>query len=473
MKQESGTTALSQSVKFDAALIRRYDVAGPRYTSYPTAVQFHEGFDAGQYRLYVAASNDELIPAPLSLYVHLPFCHSLCYYCGCNKKVTRKTSHGVDYLQRLEREIALQAALFDSDREVSQLHFGGGTPTFFDDEQLQHLMTGLQSGFSLDHSDQREFSIEIDPRTVDQGRLETLAGLGFNRISLGIQDIDPEVQKAVNRVQDPEMALQLVDQARQLGFNSVSIDLIYGLPKQTVASFERTIARTLQARPDRLAIYNYAHLPHVFRAQRMINEADLPSAETRLQLLELSISSLTSGGYRYIGMDHFALPGDELSQAQDNGKLQRNFQGYSTRPECDLVGLGVSAIGKIGDCYAQNLKEIPRWSAALDKPELPIWRGLSLGREDLLRRAIIEAIMCQGRIEFAAIENRFEIDFNDYFAVELHRLQRHQQDGLVEINEDELQVTPTGRLLLRHIAMAFDEYLPSHAGSQGRFSRVI
>jgi oxygen-independent coproporphyrinogen-3 oxidase len=473
MIRKPETASASPSVKFDAALIRRYDGAGPRYTSYPTAVQFHEGFDASHYRRHVALSNDALIPAPLSLYVHLPFCHSLCYYCGCNKKVTRKVSHGVEYLQRLTREIGLQAALFDADREVTQLHFGGGTPTFFDDSQLQQLMDTLRAGFSMDASSNREFSIEIDPRTVDQARLQMLAELGFNRISLGVQDIDPEVQKAVNRVQDPDASLLLVEQARQLGFNSVSIDLIYGLPRQTPNSFERTLSRIVQARPDRLAVYNYAHLPQVFRAQRMINEAELPSPEIRLQLMDLTIQTLTAAAYRYIGMDHFALPGDELSLAQEAGQLHRNFQGYSTRSECDLVGLGVSAIGKIGDSYSQNLKEIPHWSAAVDEGKLPIWRGLSLSAEDLLRRSVIESIMCQGKLDFAEFEDRCQIDFNDYFAVELHALRQHQADGLIEIDEDGLQVTPAGRLLLRHIAMPFDEYLPRKPTDLTRFSRII
>jgi oxygen-independent coproporphyrinogen-3 oxidase len=458
---------------FDAKMVRRYGISGPRYTSYPTAVQFHEGFDAELYRRHVAISNDQLIPAPLSLYVHLPFCHSLCYYCGCTKKVTRNTSHGMDYLRRLATEIVLQSKLFDRDRQVTQLHFGGGTPTFFDDIQLEQLMSWLRGGFSLESSTKREFSIEIDPRTVDPARLQLLADLGFNRISLGVQDTNPEVQQAVNRIQDPETTMQLVQEARQQGFNSVSIDLIYGLPKQSLASFENTLDLVTQARPDRLAVYNYAHLPHIFRSQRMIKEAELPSAETRLALMELTIQKLTGSGYRYIGMDHFALPGDELSRAQEAGNLQRNFQGYSTRSECDLIGLGVSAIGKIGDCYAQNLKEIPRWSAAVDAAELPIWRGVSLKTEDLLRRCIIESIMCQGKVDFASLESRFDIDFNDYFAAEICQLQKQNDDGLIELDEDGLQVNPAGRVLLRHVAMVFDQYLLPQASDQNRFSQVI
>jgi oxygen-independent coproporphyrinogen-3 oxidase len=436
-------------------------------------VQFHEGFDAEHYRRHVSMSNDELIPAPLSLYVHLPFCHSLCYYCGCTKKVTRHASHGVEYLQHLSREIVQQAALFDPDRQVNQLHFGGGTPTFFDDIQLEQLMSWLRGGFDLDTSSQREFSIEIDPRTVDESRLQLLADLGFNRISLGIQDTDPEVQKAVNRTQDPTSTLQLIEQARSLGFNSVSVDLIYGLPKQNRASFESTLAMVAQARPDRLAVYNYAHMPHIFRSQRMINESDLPSAQTRLELMELTIARLTDAGYVYIGMDHFALPEDELSLAQEAGHLHRNFQGYSTHSECDLIGLGVSAIGKIGDSYVQNLKEIPRWSSALAAGDLPVWRGLSLTPEDVLRQSIIESIMCHGSLDYSAYENRYGFDFADYFAPEIQQLEFQADDGLIELDEDGLQVTAAGRLLLRHVAMVFDQYLAGKENGQRRFSRVI
>ncbi len=463
----------SRSVRFDADLIRRYDVSGPRYTSYQTSIHFHEGFDSQHYRAHVAMSNDELIPAPLSLYVHLPFCHSLCYYCGCNKKVTKNPAHGLAYLRRLSKEIALQADLFDSDREVIQLHLGGGTPTYFDDGQLQQLMHWLRSGFPLDLSDQREFSIEIDPRTVDLDRLQFLADLGFNRISLGVQDTDPEVQRAVNRMQDPHTSLQMVDIARQQGFKSISIDLIYGLPKQTSESFVNTLDRVTQARPDRLAVYNYAHMPHIFRSQRMIREEDLPSAETRLELMGLTIEHLTAAGYVYIGMDHFALPEDELSQAQQAGHLHRNFQGYSTRSECHLIGLGVSAISKIGDCYAQNRKEIASWSAAIDAGDLPIWRGLSLSPEDLLRQSLIDTIMCQGQLHFTDYENQYNLDFSDYFVTEIHQLEQLVADGLIELYEDGLLVTPRGRLLLRHVAMIFDQYLQRETHPNKRFSKVI
>ena len=463
---------MTQQVRFDEDLIKRYDVSGPRYTSYPTAVQFHEGFDSVAYELVIAASNAELIPRPLSLYVHLPFCHSLCYYCGCTKKVTRHPEHGQAYLGHLLHEVELQGALFDRDRTVDQLHFGGGTPTFFDDAQLTRLMQSLGGHFSLQESDEREFSIELDPRTVDPQRLETLWNLGFNRISLGVQDFDPKVQQAVNRIQSVDETLGLIGHARELGYESISIDLIYGLPLQTPESFDRTLDTVLASRPDRLAVYNYAHLPQLFRSQRMIDDADIPTPATKLQLMELTIRRLTEAGYIYIGMDHFALPEDELTIAQQEGTLQRNFQGYSTHHECDLVGLGVSSIGKIGDCYAQNLKTIPTWQAAVGAGELPIWRGLTLGTEDRLRRSIIESIMCQGELRYANYEQRFGIEFEQHFMPEIRALEPLEKDQLIEMDPEGFTVTPAGRLLLRNIAMLFDEYL-NRADQPQRFSKVI
>lgn len=463
---------MTQQVRFDQDLIRRYDVSGPRYTSYPTAVQFHEGFDAVAYEMVTGASNAELIPRPLSLYVHLPFCHSLCYYCGCTKKITRHPEHGAEYLDHLLREIEMQGRLFDRDRSVDQLHFGGGTPTFFDDEQLTRLVESLRSHFSLQNSSEREFSIELDPRTVDPRRLDTLWDLGFNRVSLGVQDFDVEVQQAVNRIQSEEETLELISHARKIGVESVSLDLIYGLPLQTVDRFNKTLDTVLDARPDRLAVYNYAHMPHLFRSQRMINEADVPTPATKLQLMELTIQRLIDAGYVFIGMDHFALPNDELTLAQQQGRLQRNFQGYSTHRECDLVGLGVSSIGKIGDCYAQNLKTIPTWQAAVNNGELPIWRGVTLGTEDRLRRSIIESVMCHGGLRYAEYEQRYGIDFEEHFMPEVKALDQLEQDGLIEIQATGFTVTPAGRLLLRNIAMVFDEYL-HRAEQPQRFSRVI
>ena len=457
---------------FPAELITKYGLAGPRYTSYPTALQFHEGFDAEAYHRHVQNSNDDLIPRPLSLYVHLPFCKELCYYCACNKKVTRNMQLAETYLKHLDREIEMQGKLFDRDRQVIQLHFGGGTPTYYDDIQLKHIVETLSRNFLLSRSSSREFSIEIDPRTVNEERIAYLADIGFNRVSMGIQDFDPAVQKAVNRIQDEEKTLRLIDAARESGFNSVSVDLIYGLPLQTAESFETTIDSVLTSRPDRLSVYNYAHLPHLFRAQRMIDSDQVPAPEVRLQLMDSTIKKLVDAGYIYIGMDHFALPDDELSLAMEDGTLQRNFQGYSTCRETDLVGMGVSAIGKVGNSFAQNIKDIRAWQAAIEEGNLPVWRGLSLSGEDKLRREIISAIMCQGNVRFDEFERTYGIDFNTYFALELASLAPLQEDGLVELSEQNLEVTPTGLLLLRVIAMKFDEYLINDL--QGKsYSKII
>ena len=457
---------------FPAELITKYGLAGPRYTSYPTALQFHEGFDVAAYRRHVQNSNDDLIPRPLSLYLHLPFCKELCYYCACNKKVTRNAQLAETYLKHLDKEIEMQGKLFDRDRQVIQLHFGGGTPTYYDDIQLKHIIETLSRNFLLSRSSSREFSIEIDPRTVNEERIAYLADIGFNRVSMGIQDFDPAVQKAVNRIQDEEKTLRLIDAARESGFNSVSVDLIYGLPLQTAESFETTIDSVLTSRPDRLSVYNYAHLPHLFRAQRMIKSEQVPAPEVRLQLMDSTIKKLVDAGYVYIGMDHFALPDDELSLAMEDGTLQRNFQGYSTCSETDLIGMGVSAIGKVGNSFVQNLKDIRDWQSAIDEDRLPVWRGLSLSGEDKLRREIISAIMCQGNVRFGEFERRYGIDFNNHFALELASLAPLEDDGLVEVSEQSLEVTPTGLLLLRVIAMKFDEYLINDL--QGKsYSKVI
>ncbi len=463
---------MSSSTSFPTELITKYGLAGPRYTSYPTALQFHEGFDAEAYRRHVQFSNDELIPRPLSLYVHLPFCRSLCYYCGCNKKVTRNESLAGVYLQHLEREIEMQGRMFDPDREVIQLHFGGGTPTYHDDAQLQDLIGQLSRHFFLSRAENREFSIEIDPRTVDNERIVRLADMGFNRVSMGIQDFDPAVQKAVNRVQDEESTLGLIAAAREASFKSVSVDLIYGLPLQTAESFETTIESLLTARPNRISVYNYAHLPNLFRAQRMINTEEVPAPEVRLQLLDSTITKLVDAGYVYIGMDHFALPDDELCIAMNEGTLQRNFQGYSTCRTTDLVGVGVSAIGKVGDSFVQNRKDIHDWQADIDHGDLPVWRGIGLSGEDRLRRGIISAIMCQGHVSFGEFERKYGIEFSDHFALEVESLKPLQDDGLIEMDEQTLDVTPTGVLLLRAIAMKFDEYLLKDAKGKS-YSKVI
>jgi oxygen-independent coproporphyrinogen III oxidase len=460
---------------FDAELLRRYDRPGPRYTSYPTAPQFAAGFDEGAYREHARRSNAELIPRDLSIYVHVPYCFSPCFYCGCNRIITRDLSKGALYVERLLKEIELTAALFDADREVVQLHFGGGTPNFLRGAEFTTLVDALERRFPLSTHADRDFSIELDPRYVEAADLELYSELGFNRASLGVQDFDPEVQKAVNRIQSVEQTTVAVDACRAHGFRSINIDLIYGLPKQTLEGFERTLDIVLQARPERLAVYGYAHLPRTFKAQRQIDAIDLPSVETRLDLLHLAAEKLGAAGYRYIGMDHFALPADDLARAQIAGGLHRNFMGYTTHADCDLLGLGVSAISHIGDSFSQNPRDLPSWEIALDQGRLPVWRGIHLDADDILRADLINQLMCQGSIDVAKLERRYCIDFAEYFAAALDPLAQLESDGLVEVFHNRIAATSRGRPLLRIIAMCFDRYLPTAVAgaNQTRYSRVI
>lgn len=463
----------NQTAEFDLELIKRYDGRGPRYTSYPTAVQFHDGFTAEDYeRLALASNGDQPESQPLSIYVHVPFCHSLCYYCGCHKIVSRHQHSADPYVEHLVEEMRLQGRLFDPRRRVDQLHFGGGTPTFLDEAQFAKVMDGLFRYFGLHHGEQREYSIEIDPRSVDDKAIPRLAEMGFNRLSLGIQDFDPAVQQAVNRLQDEEWTLSLIRQARESGFRSVSVDLIYGLPKQTAASFTHTLESVVRAKPDRIAAYSYAHLPEMFRSQRLINQEDLPTAAEKLALLTRTVEFLTGHGYEYIGMDHFALPEDDLVRARHNGSLHRNFQGYSTHAELDLVGLGVSAIGKVGNSYAQSIKLRQAYYEAIEAGRLPVLRGIELTPDDILRREVIHALMCGGVADMRRIEARHGINFPVYFARELGEMRKLAADGLVEMDDDFIRVTPRGRFLLRPIAMPFDGYLAAYLAEQ-RFSKVI
>lgn len=462
--------SLPRNVVFDPALIRKYDGRGPRYTSYPTALQFDPAFDESAYRRHAITSNQT--DRALSLYVHIPFCESLCYYCACNKIVTRNQERVQKYLRHLKHEIDLVAPMYRRKRVVEQLHFGGGTPTYLDAPALQELMTWLRGAFSLDDSKCREFSIEVDPRTVDSARMVELSDLGFNRVSLGVQDFDLRVQKAVNRLQSADDVAALMDDARSNGFRSVSLDLIYGLPHQTVGSFDQTLDTVIGMRPDRLAVYNYAHLPQRFKGQRMINERDIPAADTKLDILRHTIETLVDAGYVYIGMDHFALPGDELVKAQNNGTLRRNFQGYSTHCGTDLVGLGVSAIGNVDNAYIQNTTSTTEYETLLDKGQLPVVRGLSVDEDDQARADIIRRLMCYDRLEFHDVEAAHGLSFRDRFASELKQLKTLEEDGLVAVDDQQIQVTPSGRLLLRSIAMVFDRHLASTA-NDSRFSKAI
>jgi oxygen-independent coproporphyrinogen III oxidase len=466
---------MSDTLQFDAATLRRYDRPGPRYTSYPTAPHFGPHFTEPMLREYIRRGNAEPIPRRLSLYVHIPYCFSPCFYCGCNRIITRDRSRARPYLERLQREIEMLGGLFDRDREAVQVHLGGGTPNFMGARELAELMETLGSHFHLSSSPQRDFSIELDPRHVQAQDIAGYARAGFNRASLGVQDFDPEVQRAVNRIQSVEETVRVIEACRSAGFRSVNVDLIYGLPKQTTAGFARTLDTVLASRPDRLAVYSYAHLPEMFKAQRQIAAADLPDSETKLGLLALAIDKLSSAGYRYIGMDHFALPEDDLAQAQELGTLQRNFMGYTTHADCDLIGFGMSAISHIGDSFSQNARDLPGWERAIDAGQLPVWRGRHLDGDDVLRAELIQQLMCQGRIDIAAVERRFDVDFPEYFADGLARLRTLAADGLVTVTSRAITATARGRLLLRVIAMCFDRYLdaaPAPAPRQ-QFSRVI
>jgi oxygen-independent coproporphyrinogen III oxidase len=466
---------ISTPIRYDPALLQRYDRPGPRYTSYPTAPQFSNRFGETQLREAAMASNGDPIPRRLSLYVHVPFCLSPCFYCGCNRIITRDLSRADTYLARLYREIDLTAALFDRDREVIQLHFGGGTPNFLSPAQLREVVDTLRRQFHFSDSAERDISIELDPRFISPNDVAELAAIGFNRASLGVQDFDPAVQEAVNRIQSIEQTIAVIDACRTSGFRSVNVDLIYGLPKQNPAGFARTLDTVVAARPDRIAVYSYAHLPDLFKAQKQIEAADLPTAETKLGLLQLAIEKLTDAGYVYIGMDHFALPDDDLAQAQARGGLHRNFMGYTTHADSDLLGLGVSAISHIGDSFSQNPRDLPSWQIALDQGRLPVFRGMRLDEDDQLRADLIQQLMCQGEVPIGALERRYAIDFDTYFADALERLQPLVADDLVRIQPDRIMVTSQGRLLLRNIAMCFDRYLdqPAAATAAPRFSRAI
>ena len=465
---------MQTTAPFDPELLRRYDRPGPRYTSYPTAPQFSASFGEAELREAAQASNGDPIPRRLSLYVHVPFCLSPCFYCGCNRIITRDLSRADAYLARLYREIDLTAALFDRDREVIQLHFGGGTPNFLSPAQLREVVDTLRRQFPFSDSPDRDISIELDPRSISPEDVAELAAIGFNRASLGVQDFDPLVQAAVNRIQSVEQTVAVIDACRASGFRSVNVDLIYGLPKQNMEGFAHTLDTVIQVRPDRIAVYGYAHLPELFKAQRQIEAADLPTPEAKLGLLQLAIEKLTAAGYGYIGMDHFALPDDELALAQARGGLHRNFMGYTTHADSDLIGLGVSAISHIGDSFSQNPRDLISWQGAIDDGHLPVFRGMRLSEDDQLRADLIQRLMCQGEVPIAALERRYAIDFDVYFADALERLLPLVADGLVRIEPGRIKVTSQGRLLLRNIAMCFDRYLDkSVTATAPRFSRAI
>ena len=453
-------------------LLTRFDVPGPRYTSYPTADRFVEAFSQLDLHQALELRSQGLSQKirPLSIYVHIPFCESLCYYCACNKIITKHHEKAEPYLRYLAKEVELYTNAIGMGQSVSQLHLGGGTPTFLSDDELRELMSVLKRSFSFAAGG--EYSVEVDPRTVNEQRLALLLELGFNRLSFGVQDFDPEVQKAVHRIQPAAQVFALVESARKMGFESVNVDLIYGLPKQTPESFDRTLKQVNELRPDRIALYAYAHLPERFKPQRRILAAELPVASSKIAMLSRSMDALMAAGYVYVGMDHFALPDDALAVAKRQGRLHRNFQGYSTQPDCDLIGLGVSAIGRMGSTYSQNAKTMEEYVDMLDHGQLPIVKGLALSRDDLIRRAWIMAIMCQGQVQYDAFNEGWLMDAKKYFAPELSQLESLQDQGLVELSEGGLKVTPMGWFFVRGVAMVFDKYLQADR-NRTRFSKII
>ncbi|HEX5277336.1 MAG TPA: oxygen-independent coproporphyrinogen III oxidase [Fluviicoccus sp.] len=461
---------MNNALIFDPELLQRYDLSGPRYTSYPTAVQFHEGFAEEDYREAIAASNGSA--RPLSLYIHLPFCGTVCYYCACNKIITANRKRASPYLADLHREIELQAELFTPGREVRQLHWGGGTPTFISDDEMTALMNQLRGQFTLLDNDEGDYSIEIDPREVTPAKIAHLRRLGFNRMSFGVQDFDPKVQEAVNRIQSVRETFDAVNAARANGFKSINIDLIYGLPFQTVDSFAVTLDKVLELSPDRLSVFNYAHMPHLFKVQKQMDADTLPTPAVKLAILQYVIEKLTAEGYVYIGMDHFAKPDDELALAQEHGTLYRNFQGYSTHAGCDLVAMGITSIGMVDDTYSQNVKSLEEYHALVSEGRLPVYRGLKLSEDDKLRRAVITELICHFSVDMATMGHAWGIDFPTYFAGELAQLQDMAADGLISLNDGRIQVLPRGRLLIRNVCMVFDAYLKG-AETKRRFSRVI
>jgi oxygen-independent coproporphyrinogen-3 oxidase len=454
----------------DPESLRRYDVSGPRYTSYPTADRFVEAFDEAAYRGWLGKRGIGGVGRALSLYVHIPFCQNICFYCACNKIITRDHGRSAKYLRYVGKEIRLVSNAIRGDRRVSQLHLGGGTPTFLSPDEFRHLMELIGEGFRLEPDG--EYSVEVDPRSVEPGTVSLLAELGFNRLSVGVQDFAPEVQKAINRIQGEEQTRRVIGEARQAGFRSVNMDLIYGLPKQNVIEFNRTLEKVIDISPDRVALYSYAHLPHVFKPQRRILDQDLPSPDQKLHMMTLAIRRFSEAGYVYIGMDHFAKPDDELAVAQRQGRLHRNFQGYSTHADCDLVALGITAIGSIGPTYVQNVRTLDEYYDHLDQGRLPVLRGIELTADDVLRRALIQSLMCHGVVSTEALEIGHLIDFESYFEEELEDLRPFIDDGLVHYDGEWLSVTAKGRLLIRPICMVFDRYLRTQR-RRASYSKVI
>ncbi len=447
----------------------KYSKPGPRYTSYPTAIEFGEDFTYDRYIQKLKSQKDS---SPLSLYFHLPFCRSACYFCGCNVVFTSKDDKKVRYIDYLKRELDILKEVLNTKREVIQLHFGGGTPTFFSASQLEEIIEAIKEVFPNFTAD-AEVSCEIDPRFLTKEQMEVLAKGGFNRVSFGVQDFEPKVQQAVHRIQSFEETKKAVDLAREFGMKSVNIDLIYGLPYQSFESFEKTLDMTLRLDPDRLAVFNYAHVPWLKKTMRKIDETTLPTPDVKLQILKHTIDFFTANGYKMIGMDHFAKPEDELFGAIEKGELHRNFQGYTTKGGADLIGIGLTSIGEGEDYYAQNFKEMSEYEEAIDNGKLPFWRGVELSRDDKIRKAVIMELMANFGLDIKRIESEFGIDFKEYFKDALKELEEFEKEGLVTIDGDKITVSETGTLLIRNIAMPFDAYMKKHKESKKVFSKTV
>ena len=462
--QKLGLTPITTS------LLQKFDVNGPRYTSYPTADRFVEAFTENAYKEALEQRRLHPINQPLSIYVHIPFCESLCFYCACNKIVTKHHERSREYLDYLKKEIDLHLDYLGQKQVVSQLHLGGGSPTFFSDEEIKELFNKLKEVFVF--SSQGEYSIEVDPRTVDDKRLKRLKKIGFNRLSFGVQDFNSDVQKAVHRLQPFDQVASLMNDAHKDGYESINMDLIYGLPLQTPETFNETLDQVISLKPDRIALYAYAHLPQRFKPQRRIHEDDIPPAKNKITMLSLAIEKFLESGYIYVGMDHFALPTDSLAIAKRQGRLHRNFQGYSTQPDCDIIALGVSAIGRIGANYNQNAKELEDYYDHLNHGRFPIIKGLALSKDDIVRRAVIMEIMCQGRLDYESIELAYLINFKEYFSSEMNLLRNFQEKDFIDLDDSGIQVTDTGWFFVRAIAMIFDRYLQLDQ-NRTRFSKIL
>lgn len=459
----------AQDLEFDIELLEKYDVPCPRYTSYPTALQFSDNYSEKDHIANLVNSNNSL--SPLSLYFHIPFCSRLCYYCACNKVHTKNISKANTYLQYLYQEIELQSKHLNCERPVNQLHFGGGTPTFLTHDKITDLMMKIKQHFNLLDDDKGEYAIEIDTRTVTVHTIDLLRELGFNRVSLGIQDFDTNVQKAVNRIQSETHVVEIFNRIRQNNFRSICLELIYGLPFQSVSSFEKTITKTIELEPDRISLYSFAYLPERFTPQKKINQTDLPTPKEKLNILQMSISKLTQAGYVNIGMDHFAKKEDLLTIAQKKGSLYRNFQGYSAHSQCDLIAMGSSGISSVGTHYAQNVVDLNQYYEIIDRQQIPIAKGIQLEKDDQIRKSIIHSLICHFSLHYRSIESAYNnLNFNEYFKDELTKLVHLEDDGLVTLSTDRIDITPRGRLLIRNICSVFDKY---YKGRKGSFSKAI